>query len=187
MKIFLDAGHGGKDPGAIFKGFREKDITLAIVLELRRMMQSELCEHTIVTSRVLDEYVTLIRRVRRANTERCDVFLSIHCNADPDHDAPDFKEASGAEVWVYPKSERAAALADRIGKGFRKVFPRYPWRGVKETEHFYVLKKTAMVAALVEVGFIDSHHDAAFLSQAETQRQIARILLDAVAVPAVLF
>lgn len=179
MRVFLDAGHGGTDPGAVFKRFREKDVTLAIVLELRRLMEAEGSKHVCSTSRMINKNVTLGDRVRLAKGEHADVFLSVHCNADPDDDAPGKPEASGAEVWVHPKSQGGHRLAKLIAEGFTEGFVGYPWRGIRESEHLYVLKVSPMTACLVEVGFIDSIHDADFLSRPEVVTKIARLLLAA--------
>lgn len=178
MKICLDAGHGGNDPGAVFQSLREKDITLAIVLQLERLMKAE-GRHTPLMTRVKDHAMLLGERVRLANAEDCDVFLSVHCNADPDDDSPGTTEASGAEVWVHEGSKRSYHLAAGIHKGFSEFFPGFPWRGIRKTKNLYVLKHTAMPAALVEVGFIDSRHDAEFLSRPGIQVRIAALLLEA--------
>lgn len=182
MKVCLDAGHGGSDPGAIFQRYREKDITLAVVGQLERLMKAEGERFIITLTRTHDEYVTLSERCRVANAADCEVFLSVHCNADPDDDTPGTKEASGAEVWIHPQSKRGAALGEFIHERFLEAFEGYPWRGVRKSDKLYVLKHTSMPAVLVELGFIDSRHDAEFLSRPGVQLRIARELLSALCV-----
>lgn len=91
--ICLDAGHGGIDHGASFHGLKEKDITLDIVLSASRILSMH--GYTIVLTRSDDRYVPLYDRCRISNDSNADMFISIHCNADPDQDEPGMPEAKG--------------------------------------------------------------------------------------------
>lgn len=87
-RIVIDAGHGGKDPGApgYQKGVREKDITLAIARRLSRKIREQIgCE--VVLTRQDDRYLTLEERTALANTKNADLFVSIHVNAHRDRNA----------------------------------------------------------------------------------------------------
>lgn len=80
-KIVVDAGHGGKDPGAIGrKGTKEKDINLLIALELARILEIE-GGYDVLLTRSSDTFISLIDRTLFANEHRADLFISIHCNA----------------------------------------------------------------------------------------------------------
>jgi N-acetylmuramoyl-L-alanine amidase len=80
--IVIDPGHGGRDPGAIGPtGSFEKDRTLEIALLVRDLMDLQMPGVRVVMTRESDEYVSLGARTRMANSERADLFLSIHCNA----------------------------------------------------------------------------------------------------------
>ena len=81
--IVLDAGHGGKDPGAIGsnKNNREKDINLSVVLEIGRLITEGLKDVKVVYTRNTDKFVELGQRARIANKAKADLFISIHTNA----------------------------------------------------------------------------------------------------------
>lgn len=79
--IVIDAGHGGKDPGCLGKSHKEKDIALAIALEVRRLLQENLPGIRVVMTRDDDTFVELHQRAEIARQQKADFFLSIHCNA----------------------------------------------------------------------------------------------------------
>ncbi len=93
-RIVIDAGHGGHDPGAVSRwGKSEKDMTLAIALELRERLKRELPGVDVLLTRERDEYLPLGERTRRANQARGQLFVSIHINAAKD------RRARGHEVF----------------------------------------------------------------------------------------
>lgn len=172
MKLFIDPGHGGEDPGATFDGLREKDVTLSIARELAALLYPSSIETRL--SRTEDVFVPLADRARAANSWNADLFLSIHTNADPDPDGPGMPEASGAEVYYL--TSRGRLFAEHLGTGLRREFPGEPWRGARE-RGLYVIRKTAMPAALAEVAFIDDSSTARKLRAQIVRRQIAFALL----------
>lgn len=93
-RIVIDAGHGGRDPGAVSRwGKSEKDMTLAIALELRDQLQHDLPGVQVLLTRERDEFLTLGERTRRANQARGQLFVSIHINAAKD------RRARGHEIF----------------------------------------------------------------------------------------
>ncbi len=81
--VVLDAGHGGHDPGAIgFKGIREKDINLAIVLRLAKLLEED-GKFKVILTRGNDVFVPLQERANIALRSKADLFVSIHANASP--------------------------------------------------------------------------------------------------------
>lgn len=179
MIICLDAGHGGSDPGATFRSYREKDITLSIIRKMREAVK--LYGHVPLLTRQDDlHFVSLGQRCEMANSHKAEVFVSIHLNADTDPDIPGMKEATGAEVWFFHRSKRSLTLAQAVRQRFSEELPGWKWRGEKPTERLYVLKHTVMPAVLVEVGFVDSLHDVTFLSRPVFQEQVAGAIVRAV-------
>ncbi len=80
--VVLDAGHGGNDPGTLGTiGTREKDITLGIVLKLRKLIEEYLPDVKVVCTRATDRFVELYRRGQIANENQGKLFISIHCNS----------------------------------------------------------------------------------------------------------
>lgn len=106
--IVIDPGHGGRDAGAVANGYKEKDINLAVALELGNILKSY--GYKVIFTREGDEYVPLPKRARIANKNGADLFISIHCNASMD------KNADGMETYFLSESrtseERAVALLE---------------------------------------------------------------------------
>lgn len=92
-RIILDPGHGGKDPGAHGKTYKEKNITLAIALELKKRIEEKYPETEVLLTRTGDEFIELDDRASFAKKKNADLFISIHCNANPN------SEAKGIEVY----------------------------------------------------------------------------------------
>jgi N-acetylmuramoyl-L-alanine amidase len=103
--IVLDAGHGGHDTGALGKHSREKDITLEIVLKLQHYFHEHLKDVKVILTRDKDEFVELYRRARIANENKADLFISVHCNANPS------SSPFGTETYVMGLHKSNANLA----------------------------------------------------------------------------
>ena len=80
IRVVVDAGHGGQDPGALGKNSQEKDITLALALGLEKMIKKNHPEVEVLLTRNTDVFIPLFRRIQFANEENADLFISIHCN-----------------------------------------------------------------------------------------------------------
>lgn len=103
--IVLDAGHGGKDPGAIGpSGTREKDIVLKIVRDLGAIIKREWPDVRVVYTRKDDRFIPLKQRGKIANRNGGKLFVSIHCNAAKN------RSARGAEVYILGPHKNEAAL-----------------------------------------------------------------------------
>jgi N-acetylmuramoyl-L-alanine amidase len=108
--VFLDPGHGGRDPGALgSRGTREKTVVLAIARDLQRELLAG-NRYRVLLSRNTDSYVPLRERVARAQAAKADLFLSLHADAHSDNDV------RGASVYTLSEEatdREAAALAAR--------------------------------------------------------------------------
>ena len=78
--VVIDPGHGGKDPGAVNKSIREKDVVLGIGLKLGKMINENYPDVKVVFTRNTDIFVPLIERSRIANKIKADLFISLHAN-----------------------------------------------------------------------------------------------------------
>lgn len=79
--VVIDAGHGGKDPGAVCNNGKEKDITLAIALKLGNYIQTNFKDVKVVYTRKTDVFIELFKRAQIANTNKADIFICIHVNS----------------------------------------------------------------------------------------------------------
>jgi N-acetylmuramoyl-L-alanine amidase len=104
-KIVIDPGHGGDKPGAKGKRSLEKDINLAVALKLGEIINDNLKTVKVIYTRTTDVDVDLFKRSQLANREKADLFISIHCNASPSHDA------YGTETFVMGLAKSEANLA----------------------------------------------------------------------------
>ena len=103
--IVIDAGHGGKDSGALGQVSKEKDINLAVALMLGDYIQENMPDVKVVYTRKKDVFVELSERAAIANRNNADVFISIHCNSVDGSAA-----ANGAETFVMGESKNEANL-----------------------------------------------------------------------------
>ncbi len=83
LTVVIDAGHGGKDPGATGKLAREKDLALAIALKVGRYIEENMPDIKVIYTRKTDVFVDLQKRAEIANEAEADLFVSIHVNAHP--------------------------------------------------------------------------------------------------------
>jgi N-acetylmuramoyl-L-alanine amidase len=81
--IIIDAGHGGKDPGAVNGKTYEKDIVLSIALKLGKLIKNNMKDVRVIYTRDTDEFIELHDRANIANKNKANVFISIHCNTGP--------------------------------------------------------------------------------------------------------
>jgi len=105
--VVIDAGHGGKDPGAIgIDNLKEKDVTLAIALKLGELMQKEMPDVKVVYTRNKDTFVDLYKRGKIANENNGKLFISIHCNSTKKKPS----DVSGAEVYLLRPGRTQEAI-----------------------------------------------------------------------------
>lgn len=171
-KVFLDVGHGGKDPGAVgINGLREKDINLSVSELVGKTLKKHNVE--VFYSRTTDVFINLTERSRMANKLGVDVFVSIHGNK------VDNEQAQGLETFSHPLSKNGAVLARCIQDSILKDKLYTKDRGIK-TANFSVLRNTKMTAALVELGFLSNKEDSQILinKQYELAKSAAKGILN---------
>lgn len=103
-RVVIDAGHGGKDPGTSGSFSKEKDVSLKIALELGLIINTYLPDVEVIFTRDDNTFVDLKDRANIANKNSADVFISIHCNAEPS------KNAFGTETYVMGLSKAQGNL-----------------------------------------------------------------------------
>ena len=103
--IVIDAGHGGKDSGALGRLTTEKSINLAVALKFGAYIEENLPDVKVVYTRKTDKFVELSQRAAIANRNKADVFISIHCNS-----TEGITSVNGAETFVMGESKNEANL-----------------------------------------------------------------------------
>lgn len=144
-KVFLSAGHGGSDSGAVGNGLKEKNINLDILVACK----SELERHgvTVVASRLKDENDPVGQEVREANASGADIAVSFHTNAGG---------GDGSETYYYNGSANSLKLAQLCEKYVRSIGQNSHGQATKAGNRLYFVRKTKMPAVLCECAFIDS-------------------------------
>ena len=157
-KVVIDPGHGGSDPGAVgINGLKETDIVLEVSKTVSEFLSNKGVQ-TILT-RSDERTLDLQPRVAKANNFKADAFVSIHANATRGKR----KDVNGLETYYYSGS-KGYSLAKNIHKQILITSSQSPDRGVRRSR-FYVIRKSSMPAALVEIGFVTGMYDAALLRQ----------------------
>ncbi|MBE6138781.1 MAG: N-acetylmuramoyl-L-alanine amidase CwlD [Firmicutes bacterium] len=172
--IYIDPGHGGLDPGAIYKDIEEATINLQISKNLVTMLEAE---GAIVYLTRNDDYdlsvnnavsrkrSDLSRRANIINRSMCDLYLSIHLNADLS------STWRGAQVFyddINSKNEEIAKLLQGVLREDLKTTRKY-----KKVDDMYLHKRVTRPGVLVEVGFITNHNERYLLMQDYYQKKIS--------------
>ncbi len=203
--IVVDAGHGGHDAGAVGNGYREKDLALAVALNLEKELSKE---YNVIMTRRSDIFKTLQERPEIGNNRSADLFVSIHLNSASS------SSANGTEVYYYEKNDsgsyssnvakfenssggsvamsdyalkeinyrmnqhRSSALATDVLNGLLNNFAVKD-RGVK-TANFAVLRGSNSPSILVELGFMSNYGDVSQFADNFGQERAARSIADAI-------
>jgi N-acetylmuramoyl-L-alanine amidase len=166
IKIVVDAGHNpqGVNAGAEGNGLREQDIVYEVAQQLAQLLRANgnfdvrLTRNTPTEVLGTSNATSLQQRVQIANSWPADYFISIHANASTN------PEANGTEVYTYRNTGAAYELAQEIQEAIVEEMDMRDL-GVKTNPSLYVLRRTAMPAVLVELGFITNAADAQKMSQ----------------------
>lgn len=176
--IYIDPGHGGPDPGAMYKEIKESDINLKIskkleeklsnlgaIVYLTRYGDYDLSVNHTVNRKRSD----LSRRGNIINRSNCDLFLSIHLNAE------ESGLWRGSEVYYNDSNKENEIIADIIQNEFKKSLGSK--RQKKKTEDLYLQKRIERPGVLLEVGFLSNSSDRYLLKQDTYQDKIANTIM----------
>lgn len=176
MRVIIDPGHGGDDPGAVAPCLTEAHLNLQFALVLRKALESEGFTDVVLT-RTTDEFVPLARRAQWGCDPR-DVFISIH------HNSAVNVNAVGLEVLTSIGNTRADELAQHILTALR---PTERLRvdesdgDLDKEQRVYVLERTVCPAVLIELGFISNEKDRARCCNSDLRITRATIIAEAIA------
>jgi putative cross-wall-targeting lipoprotein signal len=186
--VYLDAGHGGYDPGASYFGISEKSLTLAIQSRVKAKLESE--GYQVVTTRTSDTYVDLTDRSRAANASESDIFVSIHINASGSSAAQGIETYYYQPYAEYPSRINATyhanptrlSMSDTLANAIQSSLINATGaqnQGVKH-QTFAVLRETTAPAVLLELGFLSNPQEAARLNTSAYQETLANAIVAAI-------
>ena len=165
-RVVIDPGHGGPDPGAVgIGGLRETDVVLDVSTRVSNFLSAKGVKVLMTRKKEMD--LDLPPRVVKANDFRAHAFVSIHANATRGNR----KDVNGLETYYYT-GFRGLSLAKNIHSEIIKVAKGSPDRGVRRSR-FFVIRRTNMPAALVEIGFVTGRIDSRKLRQGDHRERLA--------------
>ena len=165
MKIAIDAGHGGSDPGAVGpSGLKESVVNLSVAKLLVALL--EVFKVSYLLTRKEEVYVSLGTRCEASNAWGADYFVSVHCNSDG---------PSAVGVETLYKTEKGKALAAPI-QAELLIATGDRDRGLKHRTDLHVLNATYAVSCLVEIGFISHPATEEKLGTSVYQERIAQAI-----------
>ena len=183
--VYLDAGHGGYDPGASYFGISEKSLTLAIQSRVKAKLEAE--GYQVVTTRTSDTFVDLTDRSRAANASESDIFVSIHINASGSSAAQGIETYYYQPYAEYPSRINATyhanptrlSMSDTLANAIQSSLINATGaqnQGVKR-QTFAVLRETTAPAVLLELGFLSNPQEAARLNTSAYQETLANAIV----------
>ncbi len=169
--VVIDAGHGGKDPGAISTiGLQEKDVNLAITKKLAKILKNRGVK--IVLTRNSDRFIQLNNRAQISNSYRPNLFVSIHADSAPN------SRARGSSIYIAKSAPQRSRLAAKDITNALKA-GRIKNRGIKKA-NFRVLTKTITPAVLIETGYLSNINDAKLLKTSRYQNLMAESIANGI-------
>lgn len=171
--IVIDAGHGGKDPGAIspFTGAREKDLALTVAQKLKRKLEN--IGYKVYMTRDDDTYVELKNRAEIANNLGADAFLSIHINASTS------QTPKGVEMLYVPDGRNSQAFAQVLQTETVKTTGAKSI-GIIQRPNLVVIRETRMPAVLAELGFLSNQAEERLLLDEAYQDKLVQGLYNGI-------
>ncbi len=171
--VVLDAGHGGKDPGAEAAdgSYYEKEINLKILLYVKELMDKENIK--VYYTRTDDRTIYLNPRVNLANETGADLFISIHCNSS-ESSLPRGLEVLYKSNWG--KSSFSSEQLARIALEEMKPVTGHVNRGLVAGDEMLIINKSQVPVALIEVGFMSNPQELEFLKSSKRKKEIGKAI-----------
>jgi N-acetylmuramoyl-L-alanine amidase len=181
VKIGIDPGHGGYDPGVVLKGIIEKKLTLDISKRLEHYLghfgynvtmtrKTDIALYQLSKKGTSFKTRDLKARANIINNSGVKLFASIHVNSDVYS-----KNSTGSIVYYYSKSSKSKALADSIQNSLNNITINNRKRQQHKSRpaDFYILKKTSAPGVLVETAFISNKGERKLLKSENFKNKIA--------------
>lgn len=177
--VVLDAGHGGKDPGAGAENYRvaEADITLKLLLYLKELLEAN-TDIQVFCTRTEDVYPTLQERADLALGLEADLFISWHCNAS------ESKKRNGTEMIFNAEQGKEAAFNSRDFAELcqEKLTEALGTRdgGLSNRQDLHIVRRATMPVVLIETAYLSNAKDLAILKDEEKLKAAAQAIYEAV-------
>lgn len=175
--VVVDAGHGGKMPGAVIAGVKEKTINLQIVKQLKKLMDGEKGVKVYYT-RLSDRHVELENRVGLANELKADLFISVHQNALGTR----YSSVRGTQV-LYSESNHGKKNSKKLAQLFlQKTVQAFQSedKGLVKGDRIYIIRNSKVPVSLVEVGFMTNQTELKRLANTAIQKKVAKGIHDGI-------
>lgn len=177
--VVIDAGHGGRAPGATIQGSNEKDIDLAIVLQLKALFDASDENIGVYYTRTDDSNPTFDQRVQLANKSNADLFISVHNNSTR---SGRMSKINGTQV-MYSESDTkdlgskhlAQLCLDEVTGATGSTD-----KGLVEGDSIYIIRTSEVPVALIEVGFMTNQAELDNLNSEEYQKKTAQGIYQAI-------
>ena len=184
--VYLDPGHGGRDPGAVGPtGLRESDMNLDVCKRIYRILTNldpyEEDQYDVHMTRETDDYISLDNRVKLCNMADSDIFVSYHFNASS---SPHTK--SSWEIFTTKGQNNSDKLATFIGEAHAKQFPQQHQRSdwsdgdLDKEANFAVIRGANCPAVLVEGEFISTIHGEQLISDPNNRQKMAEAVAEGI-------
>ncbi len=168
--IVIDVSHGGKDFGATTDQLSEKELSLALALQLREFAQNSDLE--LVLLRDKDEYLNLRERAQLVNEIAPDLVISIHFGSNKNGEAAGVNYHLGTDQSALDASNEAlSAIAQQLDPMLGK--------SAQHRSNFYLLNNWEAPAVLIEFGNLNNPMEYAFWANAENQKRVAEAIITA--------
>ena len=167
--IYLDAGHGGRDSGAISSTFLEKDMNLLLTKKLEKVLVSKGAivymtrdgDYDLSKSTINKKRDDLYRRVKMINQSKCNLYISMHLNASPS------TKWNGIQIFYSNILKENKQVADTITNTMKENMKNI--RDVKKENGYYMYSKIKIPGVLVEAGFVSNPNDNYKIRQSNYQ------------------
>ncbi len=186
--VVIDAGHGGKDSGAIGRKAKEKDIVLAMALKLGTYIEENLPNVKVIYTRTEDVFIPLDERANIANKNKADLFISIHCNGNKD------SRAYGTETYAMglhktdgnlevAKMENSAILLE---EDYTTKYEGFDPTSAESYIMFSFLANTFLEQSLNYAAFVENEFETRVLRKSRGVKQAGFLVLWKTTMPSVL-
>lgn len=199
--LVIDPGHGGIDVGAIRGIFKESDITLKVAQKIQNLIQSDLSQNIeVILTRETNKTLSLENRVKVAEMRNADLFISLHANSSQASyvNGMEFYFKKGIYNQKMPVIEASTSIKKIVADltSFGQTRQSLKFNQILQTQvrtslgpnsktvikraPFFVIEKTSMPSALIEIGYISNLSEAKLLLTDERQQEIAETIVKSI-------